>query len=90
VRELADARDLKRQAEQIEQAAKDHIARTMLDAEIATFDGRKVLTWREQAGRSSLDVARLRAAHPELVAEFTTQGSPSRVMRLSNTKGNTE
>jgi len=90
VRELADARDLKRQAEQLEQAAKDHIARTMLDAEIATFDGRKVLTWREQAGRSSLDVARLREAHPELVAEFMSQGSPSRVMRLSNTKGNTQ
>lgn len=88
IRELADARDLKRQAEQVEQAAKDHIARFMLDSEIATHNGTKVLTWREQAGRASLDVARLREAHPELVAEFTTQGSPSRVMRLSNTKGN--
>jgi len=88
VKELADARDLKRQAEQIEQAAKDHIARFMLDSEIATHNGTKVLTWREQAGRVALDVARLREAHPALVAEFTTQGSPSRVMRLSNTKGN--
>lgn len=88
VRELADARDLKRQAETIEQAAKDHIARFMLDATIATFDTRKVLTWREQAGRESVDVTRLRAEHPALVAEFTKQGQPSRVMRLSNTKGN--
>lgn len=87
VKELAEARDLKRQAEQIEQAAKDQLARIMLDAEIATFDGAKVLTWREQAGRASVDLARLRAAHPELVAEFTSQGEPSRVMRLSNTKG---
>jgi predicted phage-related endonuclease len=88
IKELADARDLKRQAEQIEKAAKDHIARFMLDSEIATHNGTKVLTWREQAGRASLDVARLREAHPELIAEFTSQGSPSRVMRLSNTKGN--
>jgi predicted phage-related endonuclease len=88
IKELADARDLKRQAEQIEKAARDHIARFMLDAEIATHNGTKVLTWREQAGRAALDVARLREAHPELVAEFTSQGSPSRVMRLSNTKGN--
>ncbi len=88
VRELADARDLKRQAEQLEQAAKDSIARFMLDAEIATHGGTKVLTWKEQAGRETVDVARLRAEHPDLVAEFTKQGSPSRVMRLSNTKGN--
>ena len=87
IRELADARDLRRQAEQLEQAAKDHIARFMLDAEIATHNGTKVLTWKEQAGRSSLDIARLRQEHPELVAAFTKQGEPSRVMRLSNTKG---
>jgi len=87
IRELADARDLKRQAETIEQAARDHIARFMLDATIATYDSRKVLTWKEQAGRESVDVTRLRAEHPALVAEFTKQGQPSRVMRLS-TKGN--
>lgn len=87
VRELADARDLKRQAEQLEDTAKNFIARFMLDADIATYNDKKVLTWREQAGRESLDVARLRTEHPDLVAEFTRQGSPSRVMRLSNTKG---
>ena len=88
VRELADARDLKRQAEQLEDTAKNFIARFMLDADIATYNDKKVLTWREQAGRESLDVARLRTEHPDLVAAFTRQGSPSRVMRLSNTKGN--
>jgi predicted phage-related endonuclease len=88
IKELADARDLKRQAEQIEQAARDHIARFMLNAEIATLNGTKVLTWREQAGRASLDVARLRAEQPDLCAAYMKQGEPSRVMRLSNTKGN--
>lgn len=87
VKELADARDLRRQADTIEKAAKDHIARFMLDATIATLDGTKVLTWKEQAGRESVDVARLRAEHPDLVAAYIRQGEPSRVMRLSNTKG---
>lgn len=87
VRDLADARDLKRQAEQIEQAAKDHIARFMLDAEIATLNGTKVLTWKEQAGRASLDVASLKQDHPDLVKAYTKHTQPSRVMRLSNTKG---
>lgn len=87
VRELADARDLKRTAEIAEQVAKDHIARFMLDGTIATYDSRKVLTWKEQAGRETVDVTRLRAEHPALIAEFTRQGQPSRVMRLSNTKG---
>lgn len=88
IRELADARDLKRQAETIEKAARDHIARFMLDATIANYESRKVLTWKQQAGRESVDLASLRAEHPDLVAAFTKQGEPSRVMRLSNTKGN--
>lgn len=87
IRELEDARDLKKQAEQLEKAAKDQIARFMLDAEIATYNGTKVLSWKEQSGRESLDVARLRAEHPDLCASFMKQGEPIRVMRISNTKG---
>lgn len=88
VRELADARDLKRQAETIEKAAKDHIARFLLDATIANYESRKVLSWKQQDGRESVDLAALKREHPDLVKAFTRQGEPSRVMRLSNTKGN--
>lgn len=88
VKELADARDLKRQAETIEKAAKDHIARFMLDATIANYESRKVLSWKQQAGREGVDLAALKRDHPELVKLYTSQGEPSRVMRLSNTKGN--
>lgn len=89
VRDLADARDLKKQAETIEKAARDHIARVMLDAEIATLNGQTVLTWKEQAGRDTLDVASLRRDHPDLVATYTKQQQPIRVMRI-NTKGNNQ
>lgn len=89
VRDLADARDLKKQAETIEKAARDHLARVMLDAEIATLNGQPVLTWKEQAGRETVDVAALRRDHPDLVATYTKQQQPIRVMRI-NTKGNTQ
>jgi predicted phage-related endonuclease len=87
VRDLADARDLKRQAEQIEKAARDHLARVMLDASIATRDGSTVMTWKEQAGRETVDLASLRRDHPKLVAAYTQQQQPTRVMRI-NTRGN--
>jgi len=86
VEDLAQARDMKRQSEQIEKCARDHIARIMLDAQIATVDGIQVLTWKEQAGRESVDMASLRHDHPDLVASYTKQSSPIRVMRTT-TKG---
>jgi len=80
---------LKKQAETIEKAARDQLARIMLDAEIATLNGVTVLTWKEQAGRTSLDVASLKHDHPDLVATYMKQQQPMRVMRI-NTKGHTQ
>ena len=86
VKDLIDARDMKRQSEQIEKCARDHIARIMLDAEIATVDGMNVLSWKEQAGRETVDLASLRRDHPDLVKTYTKQSSSIRVMR-STIKG---
>ena len=89
VRDLADARDLKKQAETIEKAARDQLARIMLDAEIATLNGVTVLSWKEQAGRATVDLASLKQDHADLVATYTKQQQPIRVMRI-NTKGNNQ
>jgi predicted phage-related endonuclease len=89
VKDLIDARDMKRQSEQIEKCARDHIARIMLDAEIATVNGMNVLSWKEQAGRESVDLASLRRDHPDLVKTYTKQSSPIRVMR-STSKGDNQ
>lgn len=51
-----------------------------------TFDGQKVATWKQQKGRESLDTKSLREAHPELIAEFTRQGAPFRVLRRTKQK----
>jgi len=85
---LADARDLKAQAETQEKQAKDALARMLLDAEIGVLDGREVITWKEQAGRASLDESRLRQDHPDLCANYEKPGRPYRVMRFSSGKPN--
>ncbi len=49
------------------------------DAEELTVDGQRVVSWRTQT-RRALDQRALKAAHPDLVAEFTTE-STVRVLR---------
>ena len=90
IRDLEDARHLKKQAEQIEQAAKDHLARLLLDADEGAIDGQTVITWREQKGRDYVDISALRSAEPDLVARFTKQQQPVRVMRTVKQKGKPE
>jgi predicted phage-related endonuclease len=81
---LEEAKDLKRQADDLEERAKAWLAQQMRGASVATFRGAQAITWREQAGRSSLDSKRLADEHPEIVEAYTRRGEPFRVMRLSN------
>jgi predicted phage-related endonuclease len=84
---LDEARAMAQQAERLEKDAKDHLARLMLDAEVATFNGMKVLSWKTQQGRATIDVARMRQDHPDLVAQYEKAGSPFRVFRTHRKKG---
>ncbi|NDC18662.1 MAG: hypothetical protein EBZ87_00115 [Microbacteriaceae bacterium] len=83
---LVDARDLKAQAETQEKQAKDALARMLLDAEVGVLNGQQVITWKEQAGRASLDESRLRQDHPDLCSAYEKPGRPYRVMRVSSGK----
>ena len=87
VRDLEEARALKKQADTIEQAAKDHLARLLLDADEGRIDGHTVITWREQAGRETVDIKSLRIDQPDLIAKYTTTSNPVRVMRTVKVKG---
>jgi predicted phage-related endonuclease len=82
IQDLSEAKKLKKQAEEAEKFARDMIARFMKTNEAITYEGRTVLTWKEQAGRASFDAERFRAEHPDLAAQYEKQGSPIRVMRL--------
>lgn len=84
--QLDEARAMAKQAADLETKAKDAIAQMMLGNEIGTVDGVQLVTWKQQAGRESLDTRQLRADHPELVAQYEKQGAPFRVMRVSKSK----
>jgi predicted phage-related endonuclease len=84
--QLEEARVMAKQAADLETKAKDALAQMMLGNEIGTVDGVQLVTWKQQAGRESLDTKQLRADHPDLVAQYEKQGAPFRVMRVSKAK----
>ena len=84
--QLDEARAMAKQAADLETKAKDALAQMMLGNEIGTVDGVQLVTWKQQAGRESLDTKQLRADHPDLLAQYEKQGAPFRVMRVSKGK----
>ena len=78
---MVHAKELIAEGETIKKNAEDHIAMLLKENEVGTYQGVKVVSWKEQAGRSSLDTKALREAHPDIVAQFERQGKPFRVMR---------
>jgi predicted phage-related endonuclease len=85
--QLEEARAMAKQAADLESKAKDALAQMMLGNEIGTVDGVQLVTWKQQAGKASLDTKQLRADHPELVNQYEKQGAPFRVMRITKGKG---
>jgi predicted phage-related endonuclease len=84
--QLEEARAMAKQAADLEAKAKDALAQMMLGNEIGTVDGVQVVSWKQQAGKASLDTKQLRADHPELVSQYEKQGAPFRVMRVTRGK----
>jgi predicted phage-related endonuclease len=72
--------DIKAQEEERD-ALKVALAAFVGPAETLTHDGRTVATWKTQKGRQSFDKRAFEALHPDLAAEFTTQGAPFKVLR---------
>lgn len=77
--------DIQAQQEEAD-ALKLVIAQYMGPADTLTYGGRKLLTFKTQAGKMSFDRAALEADHPEIVAQYTRQGAPFRVMRTIKEK----
>lgn len=80
--QLQSARALAKEAEGMEAEAKDALARMLLNDEIGTIGGTPVITWKQQAGKKSLDTKRFKAEMPEIAAQFEREGAPFRVMRV--------
>lgn len=77
--------DIKAQEEEAD-ALKLVIAAYMGTADTLTHEGRRILTFKTQAGRQSFDRAALEQDHPDLVAAYTRQGADFKVMRTIKEK----
>lgn len=84
--QLEEGRALQKQGEDLETKAKDVLARMMRGCEIGFLNDEQVITWKQQAGRKSLDTKRLKEDHPELCAQYEREGAPFRVMKTTKAK----
>lgn len=75
---LSDIRSMTEEADALQLA----IGQYMGSAELLTFEGRDLLTFKSQAGRRSVSVSELEAKHPELAVDLVKQGAPFKVMRM--------
>jgi len=53
------------------------------DGHTLTFDNRKLATWKEQIGRTTIDRTALQSEYPEVYEEVKKVGNPFRVFRAS-------
>jgi predicted phage-related endonuclease len=79
---LEAARLARTEAEKSEKLAKDALARLLQDAEVGTLNGLPVVSWKESAGRETLDAKALKAELPEVYEHYIRQGAPYRTMRM--------
>lgn len=71
------------QAEQVEigkqlDGMKLELQKAMTDATTLTYQGRELFTWRPRAGARRFDTAAFKKDHPDMSAEYTRQGAPTR------------
>lgn len=75
------------QAQEAERdALKVALAGYVETADTLFHGGQKVATWKSQKGRAGFDQKRFREDHPELAAEYVTQGAPFKVLRAVKPK----
>lgn len=78
------ARAERKRAEDREKELRDRIAQMLLSNEVGTWNGKKVVSWKQQKGRSGINITLLRNENPELVSHYETEGTPYRVLRTHN------
>jgi hypothetical protein len=77
---LAQAREQKRQAEEVEDLIKGELAMLLQDAEYGAIDGTQVVSWKNSK-RTSFDTKKFEAEHPALAEKFK-KTTTFRTMRI--------
>lgn len=75
---LADASEKVKEAEKLEEDLKGKIMTFMGENETLTVDGLTRVSWKTSKAAERFDSKAFKSAHPDLAAEFTKLGAPSR------------
>lgn len=62
------------------------LQKAMQDATALTHQGRELFTWKPRAGSKRFDATTFKKDHPDLAAEYTRQGEPTRVFMRKTVK----
>ena len=79
IKELEEVRD---NTENSINRHKNELRAMLGDSEIG-YAGDYKVTWKQQAGRTSIDSKRLKAEDPEMYNKYMKQGAPTRVLRIA-------
>jgi predicted phage-related endonuclease len=79
--QLDEARHSKKVADEQETELRNAVAQFMLSNDIGMYNGKKIVSWKQQKGRAGVNITLLRNENPELVKHYETEGTPFRVMR---------
>ena len=82
LKELDEAEELGKAIDEKITAYKNALRLMLGDAEAGTIGERRI-TWKVQAGRTTLDTKRLKNEHPEIYAAYSKVGQPTRVLRIN-------
>lgn len=74
--------DAKKNTEEDIEHHKNQLRRLMGDYELG-YAGDYKVTWKTQAGRTTVDSKALKAKDPDIYAKYAKQGKPTRVLRIS-------
>lgn len=74
--------DAKKNTEEDIEHHKNQLRRLMGDYELG-YAGDYKVTWKTQAGRTTVDSKALKAKEPDIYAKYAKQGKPTRVLRIS-------
>jgi len=69
------------EAQATEQSCRDALINILRETEVATFNGSKLVSYKTQKGRTSIDTKALEAEYPEIANKFKKTGNTFRVLR---------
>lgn len=80
---IAELEDIKKRIDEQIEAHKNGLRMMMGDAEAGTTASGRRVTWKTQAGRTTIDSKRLKAEKPDVWQQYSKVGNPVRVFKIA-------